>query len=148
MKSSKLPTDLFVSARSKSNPYESVYQSNFKNTDAIKLANLDLLANLFPKDKSEKFTFLSVGKSSGFAEYLLFKNPNSKGFGLNIPEESIKDEKFANLSLELNANDLKDVSSRCQKILLETDSTGVDFVSALTDVYFLFNETHELDFRF
>lgn len=129
MKVSKIPKDLFVIARSKSNPYEGIYKSRFKNNDAIKLANLDKIADIFQTESSHQ-VFLSIGKSSGFAEYIFFRTMNAKGFGINVEDGTFKDDAFQNISVQI---DWKDISSLSSKVLLETEDK-VDFISAMTDV--------------
>jgi hypothetical protein len=117
-----------MTARSLSNPYELIYKSRFKNSDAVKLANLDKLASIVT---NETFSFVSIGKSSGFAEYVFFRRPNAKGFGVNVENDSFTGKDFVNSQVK----DWDGISKFYQKIL--HDTKGVDFVAAMTDVFII-----------
>jgi hypothetical protein len=121
-------------ARAVSNPYESVYKSKFKYSDAVKLANLDKLAGFLTADQ-ECFSFLTIGKDSGFAEYLFFRKPTARGYGVNLHETAFDGKNF-NVSVAENLTDWKGVSND----ILRENAAGVDFVSAMTDVVFIFVE--------
>ena len=125
---SKLSPEIIFSARSKANPYEGVYKSPFAHSDAVKLANLNALCGILPKDHSQSVSFLTVGASPGFAEYILSRYTNAKGYGINVKSDNIELKNFANLTQSLDFYNWKDLS------VLFKDLKGVGFVSGFTDV--------------
>jgi hypothetical protein len=76
-----------------------------------------------------------MGKSSGFAEYVFFRRPNAKGFGVNVQDATFDEKDFVNVMDEVK--DWNGVSKFYQKIL--HDTKGVDCVFAMTDVFIFLN---------
>lgn len=72
----------FEAARSAANPFEKIGSCGFINRAAVKLANIDAV---IPLTLGEKFTFCDVAAGpGGFTQYLQFRRPDSRGFGMSL----------------------------------------------------------------
>lgn len=71
--------------------------SIFYNKNAVKLANIDTVCNVtrnvftFDKKQSDdEFEFIDIGSNGGFTEYLQFRYPKSKGYGVTSQDWELK----------------------------------------------------------
>ena len=79
-------------ARDTMNPYEKIGKSIFNNRAAIKLANIDAVHHItntiftfMNKKSGGAFTFCDIAAGPGaFTEYLQYRLPNSKGYGITL----------------------------------------------------------------
>ena len=94
-----LESNVFLQARNETNPFEEIGNSVFLNRAAVKLANIDAVFKLTGyvqnplsfqvDDVEERFVFCDVaGGPGGFTEYLQWRRPNSKGFGITLNSPS------------------------------------------------------------
>jgi 23S rRNA U2552 (ribose-2'-O)-methylase RlmE/FtsJ len=91
----------------RNNPFESVGNSIFLNRAAIKLANIDaiyhltgLISNYVRKTVDNIFKFCDLaGGPGGFSEYLLYRCPQSLGYGITLKGEKGLDWSIDKLDL-------------------------------------------------
>jgi len=87
----------FIIARDAMNPFETIGRSIFINRAAIKLANIDSVLNVTPniftfdqKQSSSPFTFCDVAAGpGGFTQYMQYRYPNSKGYGMTLRSDKL-----------------------------------------------------------
>jgi len=85
-------SEIFSRARERSNPYELIDKSIFQNRAAVKMANLDKIADLtnslelLPEEKGILYFADICAGPGGFTEYLYwkFKTERAKGWGFTL----------------------------------------------------------------
>lgn len=90
-------TEGFIDARNNTNPFEQIGRSIFINRAAVKLANIDAVHHItnhvftFNNKQTDKpFTFCDVAAGpGGFTQYLQYRFPNSKGYGMTLRHEQL-----------------------------------------------------------
>lgn len=87
----------FIQARDATNPFELIGRSIFINRAAVKLANIDAVHHvtneMFTFDRKQTnstFTFCDVAAGpGGFTQYLQYRYPSSKGYGMTLRHEKL-----------------------------------------------------------
>lgn len=138
-------TEGFIDARNATNPFEYIGRSIFITRAAVKLANIDAVHNVtkdvftFNNKQSDKeFSFCDVAAGpGGFTQYLQFRYPNSKGYGMTLRHEkldwSVKFldmEKFDTFYGSDNSGNLYTNWDEFNRYVRQKEPNGVDLVTA------------------
>jgi|688.fasta_scaffold182577_2 23S rRNA U2552 (ribose-2'-O)-methylase RlmE/FtsJ len=137
--------DFFAKIRNLSNPFEFIGYSIFKNRAGVKLANIDAVLNITKKsgftfDKkqsSDNFTFCDIASGPGaFTQYLQYRYPNSKGYGITIRHEfndwNTKILNMNNFTPYYGPDNSGDLYTNCLNFIefvKEKEPNGVDLVT-------------------
>lgn len=88
-----IPRDQFEAARDAANPFEAIGNSIFINRAAVKLANIDAVFEVsgqfsFDQQQSDQeWTFCDIAAGPGsFTQYLQYRYPKGRGFGITLRE--------------------------------------------------------------
>lgn len=138
-------TEAYLEARDAMNPFENIGRSKFINRAAVKLANIDAVHHItkeiftFDRKQSEKtFTFCDVAAGpGGFTQYLQYRYPNSKGYGMTLRSEKLDwNTRFLDMNRftpfygQDNTGDLYTNWEQFIKYVLSQTPEGVDLVTA------------------
>ena len=123
------------------NVFNDIGNSIFIHHDAIVLANIDSVANLLKLNfgfalKSTPdpgFTYVIIdGSPGGFVEYIQYRRPNSKGYGIN---NNSSDWDFNHINIEsfIPLNNMNDLFTNWKSYIsdiLDDNITGVNLILA------------------
>jgi len=132
----------FRKAREKANPFEKLGNGIFRNRAGLKMANIDAVFSLtgvynltsYQNKTSEPFSFFAGADAPGsFSEYVQFRRPISRGFGMSLTsglkwDKSILDTKrFEILNGSDGTGDFFTNHSWLFSHIIGQQGTGVDF---------------------
>lgn len=135
--------DKFEIARLETNPFEEIKNSIFIGRAAIKLANIDTIFNITDEiftfdnmQSSKQITFCDIAAGpGGFTQYLQFRHPNSKGYGMTKREPKLdwntrvlNMEKFKTFYGSDDTGDLYTGWLQFCELVLRENPQGVDLI--------------------
>lgn len=140
----KFDVEGFIEARDATNPFELIGRSIFINRAAVKLANIDAVHTItnhtFTYDNQTNdsgLTFCDVAAGpGGFTQYLQFRFPNAKGYGMTLKHDKLNwntrvldMSRFSAFYGDDNSGNLYTNAESFVRFVLEQSPQGVDLVT-------------------
>jgi len=138
-------TEGYKEARNAMNPFEQIGNSIFINRAAIKLANTDAVHHITGetftfdnKQSNKEFIFCDVAAGpGGFTQYLQYRFPNAKGYGMTLRHETLDwSTRFLDMTRFTpfygpdNTGNLYTNWNHFIQFVLEQNTNGVNLVTA------------------
>lgn len=142
----KTPYNVLKKVKNIANPFEEIGNSIFMNRAAVKLANIDAIYNisqaytniLVPQyiQDGDRFTFCALADApGGFTEYLQYKRPGGRGYGISLEVPTSEDPK----PLKWRGDRL-DITPEKFQIPKVGDGTGNLYTNAIAFIQFVKRE--------